>query len=655
MTGSRVSSEEKSSSVITGRCPLCAPRRNASTVPSQSGADDIVGHALLVLRTEQGASSAAGPPKQALEAIDGVVLTAIGFGIAVIDAQQLKKGIATGVLRPKAKANATSGLAHGAPRDLISDFYFTTSGCDAFSDDRLSDALQKHNVGHLFLAGADGMTAIKPTAQSALDRGYRVTFIQDAIFASSVRRWQRSLRDFESEGAFAITSQDFTALAAGIHKAREARHPEAAAQQASLRVAAVGQRRMDRLDDEVQRSLAPNVPMGRIPAAHVGIRSKRWRSEVAWISALALLGAVAAWQYHSEFASDVVVAVSAPARTAALAPYELPMQVAQSPGAKADDAETPRPVKLTMSAETTRAEEAERAEAAARHALQQQRKRADELAHDLAELRDRLEKQVAMAARSGDEATRFQQATEQTIADLHQALQQERDKAERLARDLNAAQRELELRARTPKTEHATLLTKDQALPVQESAPEQRTAETNQQEKVVGRAQTVSAAPSDMPELANGSANDRLASAVLTSGVSAGSGAGSAGVGGPGSAGSSGSGGETASAASTPGAGAAETAPDAIGKSNLPGGALASRIAPGTIGASSANGGNGAATGTAAATDWAAGKYYGAGSPQERARAYSLRAISFRRGLFKNTSDCLTAAYTQRLPLDLCR
>ena len=37
------------------------------------------------------------------------------------------------------------------------------------------------------------------------------------------------------------------------------------------------------------------------------------------------------------------------------------------------------------------------------------------------------------------------------------------------------------------------------------------------------------------------------------------------------------------------------------------------------------------------------------------ARPYSLRAIYFRRDQFRSTADCLTAAYTQRLPLEVCQ
>ena len=45
----------------------------------------------------------------------------------------------------------------------------------------------------------------------------------------------------------------------------------------------------------------------------------------------------------------------------------------------------------------------------------------------------------------------------------------------------------------------------------------------------------------------------------------------------------------------------------------------------------------------------------GATSLQGTLRPYSLRAIYFRRDQFKSGADCLTAAHTQRLPLEVCQ
>jgi hypothetical protein len=44
-----------------------------------------------------------------------------------------------------------------------------------------------------------------------------------------------------------------------------------------------------------------------------------------------------------------------------------------------------------------------------------------------------------------------------------------------------------------------------------------------------------------------------------------------------------------------------------------------------------------------------------AASHEEKARTFQLRPVYFRRDLFNSTADCLTAAHSQQLPLDLCR
>ena len=45
------------------------------------------------------------------------------------------------------------------------------------------------------------------------------------------------------------------------------------------------------------------------------------------------------------------------------------------------------------------------------------------------------------------------------------------------------------------------------------------------------------------------------------------------------------------------------------------------------------------------------------GAPELRGvvRPYSLRPIYFRRDQFKTTADCLAAAYSRRLPLEVCQ
>ena len=73
------------------------------------------------------------------------------------------------------------------------------------------------------------------------------------------------------------------------------------------------------------------------------------------------------------------------------------------------------------------------------------------------------------------------------------------------------------------------------------------------------------------------------------------------------------------------------------------------------IGAAIGGVGNGGVGGNGGNGVDAGGDPSGATSLRGVPRPYSLRAIYFRRDQFKSTADCLTAAYTQRLPLEVCQ
>jgi uncharacterized protein involved in exopolysaccharide biosynthesis/MinD-like ATPase involved in chromosome partitioning or flagellar assembly len=99
---------------------------------------------------------------------------------------------------------------------------FIKRGADAFTNRHLDSFLRKNGVTHIFLAGVDAAMSIKHTAQSALDLGYRVTFIQDAIFTAYKGRWEQLLSGFESAAAFTIKSAEFADFAAAAQQANEA-------------------------------------------------------------------------------------------------------------------------------------------------------------------------------------------------------------------------------------------------------------------------------------------------------------------------------------------------------------------------------------------------------------------------------------------------
>jgi hypothetical protein len=256
---------------------------------------------------------------------------------------------------------------------------------------------------------------------------------------------------------------------------------------------------IQRVSDTVGTALARMVTTTALPpGGPTDIRRTRRRGKIAPIAACLVAAAVAGWWlYGSQVAGDDVAQVNqvvqreyeraeALTRELTMAQREVEMRAAQSRKAsdeasearqaaersavelrqavqqerdKAEaltrdlaaarrEIETQTEAVRTAGSEAAQARAAaERTAATARQALQEERARADTLARDLDAARREIAAQVAASGKSGDEAARLQQAAERAAAERRQALQQEHDKAEQLARELATARRELETQA----------------------------------------------------------------------------------------------------------------------------------------------------------------------------------------------------------------
>jgi hypothetical protein len=81
-----------------------------------------------------------------------------------------------------------------------------------------------------------------------------------------------------------------------------------------------------------------------------------------------------------------------------------------------------------------------------RQALDEESARRAALASELAMVRREIETQAAQLRKAGDEAGQLKQAAEGAMAELRQPLQQERDRTEAMARDLEAVRRTIDTR-----------------------------------------------------------------------------------------------------------------------------------------------------------------------------------------------------------------
>jgi len=156
-----------------------------------------------------------------IETINGVSELAATSGMTVVYAhEELGRLTATTSSHMRTKGMSSNAVTIRPDTNLkmVSDFSFPKRASDAFSNLKLNRFLREKGIDHLFIVGMDGETSIKQTVRSALDRGYRVTFIQDGILTTSENRWKRMLKLFESAGAFAITRDEFAEFCQRLRK-----------------------------------------------------------------------------------------------------------------------------------------------------------------------------------------------------------------------------------------------------------------------------------------------------------------------------------------------------------------------------------------------------------------------------------------------------
>lgn len=95
------------------------------------------------------------------------------------------------------------------PRILVvNDNHFIKNRMDAFTNLKFGDFLRRNQVNHLILTGMAAEACIDRTCKAALNRGYKVTVISDAIAASSGNSRIRKIEDYKRSGAKIVAARD---------------------------------------------------------------------------------------------------------------------------------------------------------------------------------------------------------------------------------------------------------------------------------------------------------------------------------------------------------------------------------------------------------------------------------------------------------------
>lgn len=92
---------------------------------------------------------------------------------------------------------------------IMSSYVFPKSKGDAFSNPELDALLIEHQVNELYLVGLDAEYCVHGTAKGALNRGYAVNIITDAVALGHEEKWEELLQQYREEGITLMSSQQF--------------------------------------------------------------------------------------------------------------------------------------------------------------------------------------------------------------------------------------------------------------------------------------------------------------------------------------------------------------------------------------------------------------------------------------------------------------
>jgi nicotinamidase/pyrazinamidase len=92
---------------------------------------------------------------------------------------------------------------------IVNDNLFTKAIGDAFSNPQLNALLIKNQVNELYLTGLDAEHCVHSTALGALNRGYRVNAVTDALALMAEKKWNTLMKTYQQEGIVLTTSQKF--------------------------------------------------------------------------------------------------------------------------------------------------------------------------------------------------------------------------------------------------------------------------------------------------------------------------------------------------------------------------------------------------------------------------------------------------------------
>lgn len=93
--------------------------------------------------------------------------------------------------------------------NIVSANIYPKPKSDAFSNRKMEECLIDQQINEIYLIGLDADGCVHNTALGALNRGYIVHIIIDAIVLRETGKWEGLLKTYKQEGIILSTTQDF--------------------------------------------------------------------------------------------------------------------------------------------------------------------------------------------------------------------------------------------------------------------------------------------------------------------------------------------------------------------------------------------------------------------------------------------------------------
>lgn len=113
------------------------------------------------------------------------------------------------LIRSKAAIAGSRGANLDPRIEVMGKLQFTKRKPDAFTNGDLEDLLISKQVDHLVMTGVFADQCVRATARGAINRGYRVTVLKDAVAAASDEKREQAIEKLKLDGATIATVNQF--------------------------------------------------------------------------------------------------------------------------------------------------------------------------------------------------------------------------------------------------------------------------------------------------------------------------------------------------------------------------------------------------------------------------------------------------------------